>query len=262
MINQTILNYISSDIGIGFIAVLIVSLTSFVGALIFILSRDRINAFLPYLVSISAGALLGDAMLHLLPEAFETASSGIWVGVSILIGFFLFLLLEHGLHWHHSHGEDEESHEHGTHIGGLITVADSVHNLLDGLIVALGFMISVPVGVATTFAVILHEIPQEIGDIGLLLYAGWSKKKALLFNFVSACFAFIGYGLVVFVSGFDFVLTQYMPYLLGAAAGGFVYIAGADLIPELRKNHRGDFAKHISVIIIGVFAMALLLLLE
>jgi zinc and cadmium transporter len=259
---QSFISFFSSDTAIGFIAVVLVSLVSFLGALIFLLSKDRLKKFLPYLVSVSVGALMGDAFLHLLPEAFSEGVHSSMVGGWVLIGFFLFLILEHGLHWHHSHGDEEGDHDHGKHIGGLVTVADSIHNLLDGVIIALGFMLGVEIGVATTIAIVLHEIPQEIGDMGLLLYIGWSKKKALIFNFISALFACVGYVLVLLLGQYTDLLEANLPYFLAAAAGGFLYIAGADLIPELRKNHRTDFVKHIIVILLGVVAMAGLLLLE
>lgn len=256
------LHFFSNSITFGFFAVCLVSITSFVGALIFVFSKEKLQSFLPYIVSVSVGALLGDAFLHVLPEAFDQASSSLLVGVSVLIGFFGFLLLEHGLHWHHSHGEDESTHEHGPRIGGVITVADSIHNLLDGAIIALGFLTSTPIGIATTVAVILHEIPQEIGDMGLLLYAGWSKKKALIFNFVSGLFSIMGFAVILSMHDYSNVLESALPYILAAAGGGFIYIAGADLIPELRRKYRVDFAKHIMFIIIGVIAMASLLLFE
>lgn len=252
----------ASDMAVGFMAVLLVSLVSFFGALTFVLSKDRLKRFLPYLVSISVGALMGDAFLHLLPEAFSEGVNSSIVGGWVLVGFFLFLILEHGLHWHHSHGDEEGDHDHGKHIGGLVTVADSIHNLLDGVIIALGFVLGTEIGIATTIAIVLHEIPQEIGDMGLLLYVGWSKKKAIFFNFVSALFACVGYVLVLLLNQHTALLEVYLPYFLAAAAGGFLYIAGADLIPELRKNHRSDFVKHIIVILLGVVAMAGLLLLE
>ncbi len=246
----------------GFISIVVVSLISFVGGALFLISREKLSRILPYLVSLSVGALLGDAALHLLPEAFESAASATWVGVSILIGFFIFLLLEHGLHWHHSHGENEEEHDHGHHIGPLVTIADSVHNFIDGIIIALGFSLGIEIGIATTIAVILHEVPQEIGDIGLLMYAGWSKRKALFFNFISACAAILGFLVVFLFEKSSHLFTNYLPYLLAVAAGGFIYIAGADLIPELRRNHRKAFAGHIMVILVGIIAMLALLLLE
>ena len=261
---STLLSLLSSDpYIIGAFSVVLVSMTSFVGALMFICSKTILRSVLPYLVSISVGALLGDAFLHIFPESFAEAAYPSFVGVFALVGFFGFLLLEHGLHWHHSHGEEDEStHDHGTHIGGVITIADSIHNALDGAIIALGFLTSIPIGIATTIAVILHEIPQEIGDMGLLLYIGWSKRKALIFNFISGLFAVLGFVFVMVMHGYTNVFEQYLPYILAMAGGGFVYIAGADLIPELRRNHRAHFVKHIMVIILGVVAMASLLLFE
>lgn len=257
----------------GLAAIIITSLVSFIGGLLFVISKEKLKKVLPYLVSLSAGALIGDALIHLLPEAFEGATEGVaggifgslaggYVGIFVLVGFFMFLALEYGLHWHHSHDNDEESHSHGNHISVLITIADGVHNFIDGIIIAIGFSIGVEVGIATTIAVILHEIPQEIGDIGLLIYGGWSKKKALFFNFLSACTAIVGFLLVWALRNYSNIFEQYLPYFLATAAGGFIYIACADLIPELKRNHSDNFIKHILVILGGIIAMALLLLLE
>lgn len=245
----------------GLISIIVTSLVSFTGGLLFILSKEKLNKVLPYLVSLAVGALIGDALLHLIPEAFEQSPTAM-TGVFVLVGFFMFLFLEHVLHWHHSHDNNEGQHDHGSHIGPLITIADGVHNFIDGVIIAIGFSLGIEVGIATTIAVVLHEIPQEIGDIGLLIYAGWSKKKALFFNFLSSCAAIVGFLFVaVFESSSD-IFEKYLPYFLAAAAGGFIYIACADLIPELRRNHKHNFARHILVILGGVIAMALLLLLE
>lgn len=246
----------------GFLSIIGVSLISLVGAILFFVSKDKLKKVLPYLVSLSAGALIGDAALHLLPEAFADGESGTVVGASILGGFFIFLLLEHVLHWHHSHDGEEGVHDHGSHIGALVSVADAVHNFIDGVIIAISFSLGIEVGFATTIAVVLHEVPQEIGDMGLMMYAGWSKAKAILFNFISACFAILGFVLVIVFEQSSVLIQVALPYLLAMAAGGFIYIAVADLIPELRRNHRQVFAKHILVILGGIIAMALLLLLE
>ncbi len=252
----------------GLISIIVTSLVSFIGGLLFIISKEKLKKVLPYLVSLSAGALIGDATIHLLPEAFEGSGgltggfAGGYVGIFVLVGFFMFLALEYGLHWHHSHDGEEESHDHGNHIGTLVTIADGIHNFIDGIIIAIGFSLGIEVGIATTIAVILHEIPQEIGDIGLLIYGGWSKKKALFFNFISSCAAIGGFLLVAYFQNYSDIFEQYLPYFLATAAGGFIYIACADLIPELKRNHSKDFIKHIMVILGGIIAMALLLLLE
>lgn len=249
----------------GLISIIVTSLVSFIGGLLFVISKEKLKKVLPYLVSLSAGALIGDALIHLLPEAFEGAGgafAGGYVGIFVLVGFFMFLALEYGLHWHHSHDNDEESHDHGNHISVLVTVADGIHNFIDGIIIAIGFSLGVEVGIATTVAVILHEIPQEIGDIGLLIYGGWSKKKALFFNFISSCAAILGFMLVWSLRNYSDIFEQYLPYFLATAAGGFIYISCADLIPELKRNHKENFIKHILVILGGIIAMALLLLLE
>ena len=265
--------------GLG--AVIIVSLISLVGAGLFFISKEKSAKVIPYLVSLAIGALLGDAILHLLPEAFEGAGSIRLFIVAVLAGFGIFYLLENVLHWHHSHDGDEKHHGHGQHIGAMITVADGLHNLIDGVIIALGFLISREVGLATTIAVILHEIPQEISDMGLLIYAGWSRKKALIVNFLSGCTAIVGFLAVFLLDAHSFKIESWLPYLLALAAGGFIYVAVIDLIPNLHaKSHRGhahgcdddghphgaegkgSFWRHVPMMVLGFGIMALLLVLE
>lgn len=202
--------------------------------------------------------MLGDAFIHLIPEALEESTNGLLTSILIVVGILMFFILEKTLHWHH-HGEDlEENHVHP--VGKLILVSDFIHNFLDGIIVATSFMVSVPVGIATTIAVVLHEIPQEIGDFAVLLHAGYTKKKALFLNFLSALSAVLG-ALVFFTV--EEILDISLLWLLPIAAGGFIYIAMTDLIPELHKNKE---AKHSTIqiisIVVGILAMLALTLLE
>ncbi len=218
------------------VSVIIVSLVSLVGIFSIILKKGNEKPFLLILVGLSAGTLFGDAVLHLLPEVVEQQGFSLAVSLYVLLGIIVFFILEKFIHWNHCHGlpasEQHKGHNHPKHIGSLNLLADALHNFFDGLIIAGSYFVSIPVGVATTVAVILHEVPQEIADFGILLYSGFTKKKALLFNFLSATTAIIGaiIGLFIGASG-SFVMI-----ILPFSAGAFLYIAGSNLIPELQKE--------------------------
>ncbi len=238
-------------------SVTIVSLISLLGVVFLASREDVIKKYLYIFISLAVGALLGDSFIHLIPEALEE-SLGVTTSILIIVGILFFFVLEKFLHWHH-HGEDtEEDHIHP--VGKLVLFSDGVHNFLDGIIIAASFAVSVPVGIATTLAVVLHEIPQEIGDFAVLIHSGYNKTKALWLNFVSALTAVLGAG-VFFVLG-EFAESLSL-YFVPIAAGGFIYIAVADLIPEL---HKTKAIKHsiyqITAVILGVGVMWLLTFLE
>lgn len=192
------------------------------------LSKEKINKIILYLVALSAGALMGGAFLHLMPEALELIETNLLFSV-FLASFTFFFLLEKILHWHHCHKEGCEVHT----FGYMNLVGDSIHNFIDGLVIASTFIIDIKLGIATTIAVALHEIPQEIGDYGVLIYAGFKKKTALITNYLVATTVILG-GIVGYYS---FSLIEILlPYLLPFAAGGFVYISASDLMPEIRKE--------------------------
>jgi len=178
--------------------------------------------------------------------------------ILIIIGILLFFVIEKFIHWHH-HGEDkEEDHIHP--VGKLVLFTDGFHNMIDGIIIGASFLISIPVGIATTIAVILHEIPQEIGDFAVLIHSGYTKNKALLWNFISALASFVGL-FIVFI--FGNIVENSIIWFIPIAAGGFIYIALADLIPELHKtkNIKYSFIQ-IAIIMLGVLSMLALTLLE
>ncbi|MDD3662466.1 MAG: ZIP family metal transporter [Candidatus Pacebacteria bacterium] len=239
-------------------SVFIVSLVSFVGILFLSLKEDKLKKYTSIFISLAVGALLGGAFIHIIPESFESFDNSSSVGILIIIGILIFFILEKVLHWHH-HGEDKEK-KHIHPVGKLILLSDGVHNFVDGLIIGASFLLSVPLGIATTVAVILHEIPQEIGDFAVLLHSGYSRKKALLYNFISALMAVVG---VLFVFIFGSIIDSFVGLILPIAAGGFIYISIADLIPELHKDKN---LKHtiLQILIgaVGVFSMMLLTLLE
>ncbi|PJE59674.1 MAG: ZIP family metal transporter [Candidatus Portnoybacteria bacterium CG10_big_fil_rev_8_21_14_0_10_44_7] len=241
-------------------SVLVLSLISLVGVFWLRLKTEKLKKLLLFLVSFSAGALLGDAFLHLLPEIFLTKNV-LRGGLAILAGIFLFLLLESFICWRHCHQPTTERHIHPVGITNLF--GDGLHNFIDGMLIAGSFLVSIPLGVATSLAVALHEIPQEIGDFGILLHAGFSRRKALLFNFLSALLAALGAGLVLWLG---LLSAPFINFILGLTAGGFIYIACADLIPEIHKTHQECHPKHsffqILAFLGGVGIMAALLLLE
>jgi zinc and cadmium transporter len=211
-----------------FLATFIVSLISFVGVVCLALKKNILNKILLILIGLSAGALMGGAFLHLLPEAVEK-STGLDVYLFVLIGFILFFLIEKVLHWRHCHKGECDVHT----FQYMNLVGDSIHNFTDGLIMAASFVVSIPLGITTTIAISTHEIPQEIGDFGVLLYGGFSKKKAITLNFVVALTAVLGGIVGYFVSN---LIDNIVLFILPFAAGGFIYIAATDLVPEIRKE--------------------------
>lgn len=241
----------------SFISVLIVSLVSFIGILGISIKEALLKKYIFIFVSLAVGALLGDAFIHIIPEAIEELGNFTLTSILVITGIFLFFILEKLMHWHH-HEIDGENHIHP--VGKMILISDGAHNLIDGIIIGASYMISIEVGIATTIAVILHEIPQEIGDFGVLIHAGYSKAKALLLNFISALTAIAGV-VIVFLLGE--ITESWIMWILPVAAGGFIYIAVADLIPELHKE-KNKFYSVIQIIVamIGVGIMTLLLTLE
>ncbi len=238
------------------LSVCVVSLISLVGAVGLAVNTDKLKRWLLYLVSFSAGALLGDVFLHILPELAQEGFPHL-AGAYILGGIFIFFLLERLMHWHHAHSE----HSEDIHSVVYLTQAgDTLHNFIDGIIIAASFFISIPVGMATTLAVIFHEIPQEIGNFAVLVHGGWSAKKALFYNFLSALASIAGALLVlVFVRAENVVPV----WLTSLAASSFIYIAMSDLIPEINKekNHSKS-ALLMFAMLLGMVVMALLVALE
>ena len=241
----------------AFFSVLIVSLISLVGVFTLSIKEQVLRKYIFIFISLAVGSLLGDAFIHIIPETFKDSSNTIVSGLLIIFGIIIFFALEKFLHWHH-HGEDENiPHIHP--VGNLVLFSDGVHNLIDGIIIGVSFLANIPLGVATTIAVILHEIPQEIGDFTVLLHSGYKRKKALWLNFLSALTAVIGV-VIAFIFG---LAEGVISWVLPIAAGGFIYIAVADLIPELHKTKK---IKHsiiqIISVIAGILAMLSLLLIE
>lgn len=254
-----------------FASVALVSLISLVGVFTLSLKEEILRKYIFVFISIAVGALLGDAFIHLIPEALEASSNSTLTSILIIAGVLAFFIIEKFLHWHH-HGED--NHDHGTlagvdgtagttgihPVGKLVIVSDAVHNFLDGIIIAASFIVSLPIGIATTIAVILHEIPQEVGDFAVLLHSGYTKKRALWLNFLSALSAILGAAFLFALGDFAELSAA---WLLPIAAGGFIYIAASDLIPELHKTKKAEHSLlQLVAVALGVLAMVALTFLE
>jgi len=242
----------------AFISVIAVSIISFVGTFSLSLKEEIVKKYINLFISLAVGALLGDAFIHLIPEIFENSFSTPLMSLLIIAGIILFFIVEKFLHWHH-HGEDkEETHIHP--VGKLLLFTDGFHNFIDGIIIGVSFLVSIPVGIATTLAVILHEIPQEVGDFAVLLHSGYEKKRALWLNFLSAITAVAG---TIIALIFGNIAETFTIWILPIAAGGFIYIAMADLIPELHKTKEAKYSVlQILSVFIGIALMLALLLLE
>lgn len=239
-------------------SVAIVSLISLIGAVTIALKTETLRRFMAYMISFSAGALLGDAFIHLLPEAVEADGFTLKISLSVLSGIAFSFVIEKIIHWRHCHHPTTEDHPHP--FAWMNLVGDFVHNFVDGLIIGASYLISIPVGMATTAAIALHEIPQEISDFGVLIHGGFSKKKALLLNFFSALGSVLGavitLTLGIYVEGLTNVLVPF-------AAGMFVYIASADFIPELHKEvNLKKSAAQFLIFILGILIMLALINVE
>ncbi|MDP3791670.1 MAG: ZIP family metal transporter [Candidatus Omnitrophota bacterium] len=241
-------------------SVVLVGLISLIGVFTLSLKKEWLQKMTLFLVSFAVGGLLGDVFIHLLPEVFESLGIRLATSLYIMAGMLIFFVLEKFIRWRHCHVPTSQNHMHP--VVALNLIGDGVHNLVDGMIIGASFSVSIPIGVATTLAVIMHEIPQEIGDFGVLIHGGLSIKKALWFNFVSALSAIVGVLISLLVGKY---MKDYTLILMPMTAGGFLYIAGSDLIPELHQScgikisHAlGQFV----AIILGVSVMALLLFLE
>ena len=245
-------------------SVILISLMSLIGLFTFLFSSRYMDKVLLFLVSFSAGALLGDVFIHLLPELSQEYGLGLKMTIFILLGILMFFSLEKFIHWRHCHttGEcdiHEHRHRHKHSLAIMNLVGDGLHNFIDGIIIAASYMLSIPVGIATTIAVLLHEVPQEVGDFGVLLHAGYSKAKALMFNFFSALLALLGAFFAIMTSNY---VSDINGVLIAIAIGGFIYIAGTDLIPELHKeNTLKSSILQLIGITSGIAVMMLLLLI-
>lgn len=221
------------------------SLISLVGVFVLFFNDQLIKKIILWLVAFSAGALLAGALLEMIPEAINKFGNNQAVFLWVIGGFSVFFLLEQFIHWHHCHNL---SCDHKESVGYLVLIADGLHNFIDGLAIAGAFIVDVRVGIITLIITAAHEIPQELGDFGVLVHSGWQKSRALMFNFVSGLTAVAGGLLAYFVAN-----TMDVGFLLPFAAGNFIYIACSDLIPEVKHHEKlKTNIIHFSAFVLGI----------
>ena len=240
------------------VSVTIVSLLSLIGIFTLALQPERLKKILLFLVSFAVGGLFGDALIHLLPEVFEKLGPKLATSLYILFGILLFFVLERFIRWRHCHVLTSDKHVHP--MVAMNIIGDSAHNLIDGMIIGASYCVSIPIGITTSLAVILHEIPHEIGNFAILVHGGLTVKRALLYNFFSALTAILGALLSLLIGPH---VKNYSLILMPITAGGFLYIAGSDLIPELHHNVEiKESIWQLVWILLGIGIMALLIVLE
>lgn len=231
-------------------AVIIVSLLSLLGAVLLLFGRVHIEKLMSPLIALSSGVLLGSTFFDLIPESTEHLPNMAFI--LILSGIITFFSLEKLLNWHHHIDGD---HPGEAKVAGYLSlIGDSIHNFIDGVVIGGAFLISIPLGISVTIAVIAHEIPHELADFTILLHSGFSNSKALVYNFLSATTAIAG---TLIVLGIDTVAHSIIPYLIPFAAGNFLYIAMSDLIPELHhKNSKLESIIQVILLVLGAAIIA------
>lgn len=236
------------------VSVALISLISLIGVITLALRPELLKRLIFIMVSFAVGGLLGGAFIHLIPESAEALGGVHEASLLVLAGIVLFFILEKFVLWRHCHVPTSDEHPHPVVFMNLI--GDGLHNLFDGLAIAASYVISIPVGIATTVAVILHEIPQEIGDFGILVHGGVPPRKALLLNLLSALLAVVGAAVALTIGA---RAEQGLAFLLPVTAGGFIYMAAADLIPSLHGEK--DYPRawlQLVFILLGIGVMVLL----
>jgi len=218
-------------------ATILDSALGFVGKLLFWLKDSWLNKLLIYFIAFSAGALLGGAFFHLLPEGMELIGAE-KLFFMVIAGFLFFTIIEGYFHWHQC--EKCETHP----FSYVMLIGDGIHNLIDGLVIAATFLADIRLGVITTVMVIIHELPQELGLYGSLIYAGHKKNNALLYSFLAQSTVIIG-GILGYILSNQ--VEKLSGFLISFAAGGFIYIAASDLVPEVHKSYKGDLKKSFSL---------------
>ena len=226
-----------------------------------VMKKKISQSTLLFLLSMSVGVLLATVFTDFLPEVFEE-SHGLEGPIIILVGFLLMFILEKFVHYHHNREceHDEHKHAHGDshghghghayHLASVNLVGDGLHNFIDGLVIAGAYAVSIPLGISATIAIMLHELPQEIADFGVLVYSGMSKKKALIFNFLSAITAIVGTLIGLFLVG---RVEGFVHFIIPFAAGNFLYIAASNLLPQLHRHcELKETLVHLIAIVIGI----------
>lgn len=224
------------------------SAIALVGSVTLILQASTLQRILLPLVAFSAGSLIGGAFFHMIPAGLAAYGLSNSFFIWILAGFSVFFALEQFLHWHHCHRAKATCKKPLTY---LILIGDGLHNFIGGLAIAGTFLVDIRLGIMAWLAAAAHEIPQELGDFGVLIHGGWEKGKALLFNVLSALTFLLG-GLIAYAAAYTIDVSFLIPF----AAGNFIYIGASDLIPEI-KEHENLLAniKNFIAFIVGVSLM-------
>jgi zinc and cadmium transporter len=229
---------------------LLMSAIALVGSVTLLLSEQTLKCILLPLVAFAAGSLLGGAFFHMLPASLAAGMNDLTVYSLILAGFAVFFGLEQFLHWHHCHRAEADCKKPLTY---LILIGDGLHNFLGGLAVASTFVIDIRLGIVTWLAAAAHEVPQELGDFGVLVHGGWPRRQALFYNVLSALTFLLG-GIIAYFASFRLDVSFLVPF----AAGNFIYIAASDLIPEVKAhaNLRANLV-HFAAFVVGAALMLL-----
>jgi zinc and cadmium transporter len=247
------LEVVMNDLLLILIAVTAVSLVALVGIFFLSFNVAFLNRILMAFVGFASGSLIGGAFFHLLPEALEKTGQSVWQYV--VVGIVFFFIMEKFLYWRHCHEKECSVHT----FTYLNLIGDGIHNFIDGMVIATSFLISYSLGFTTTLAVIFHEIPQEIGDFSILLYGGFKKEEALAYNCISALTAIVGSLIAYYSASY---LKGVERFLVPFTAGGFIYIAATDLMPELhRRTQIKDSLIQTVTILIGLGLMLTLKIL-
>lgn len=236
------------------VSVTLVSLVSLVGIAAISINEQRMRSVLFVMIGLAAGGMFGDAFIHLLPESYERSGNATRTAIFVLVGLFGFFILEKLLRWRHEHSLPTSGDIHP--VGWLSLISDGLHNLFDGMLIGASYLVSSEVGLTTTIAVILHEIPQEIGDFGVLIQSGMSRGRALLFNYISATLCIAGAIISLLIGG---SVEGFTTFMVPITAGGFIYIAGSDLLPELHREN--DPARSVLQLLAMVTGVGLMLAL-
>jgi len=230
----------------------VMSAIAMVGSVTLVLKPATLDRLLLPLVAFAAGSLVGGAFFHMIPAAVVEIGDMLNVGILVVAGFTVFFLLEQLLHWHHCHRSSSDCKQPLTY---LILIGDGLHNFLGGLAIAGTFLIDIRLGITSWLAAAAHEVPQELGDFGVLVHGGWSRRRALIFNVLSGLTFLLG-GLVTYALSFQMDVSWLIPF----AAGNFLYIGASDLVPEVNKHH--DLKANAVHLLAFVLGLALLLFVK
>ena len=229
----------------------LISLLAWIGVLTLFLKDELLDRLLLVLVALAAGGLIGGAFLHLLPRAIQEypGDDTLPLFLYLILGFCLFYILEQFIHWHHHHAT---THTHEP-VSYLVLISDTLHNFIDGLVIAGAFLLGIDVGIVTSMAIALLEIPQEIGDFGVLVYGGFDRTRALVLNYLTQATVILGGIVGFYLAG---MLSETPVVLLSFAAGNFIYIASSDLIPEIKEEEDvRRAATYFAVFLLGIVLM-------